>query len=864
MHVLFSSSVALGAASSTTLHHSTGRVSVIHWFYSTRGGDLLTSHTSLLKALLHQLLSQHSALFPSFTPPYRKAEPLTREWLTLETMKDILRRIAASGHQTICVVDAMDESDAGEVKEDKRREVLEFFISVASKSCMKFIILSRPTHDIEQEHWPHLEKRLIFRITMEKENEHVVKLVTAAGVKSLRKALELLNLGSQNSILPGESEFCDEVQSYLEKHAKGVILWISVVIQTLINAIESGFTFPALREEMRSLPEHNDMDELYFHIMEKLLAQDKRIITKTRKVLMWVRGANTMGVVRFDQLREALALDDAVRSSAARGSHGKYTDSDPIHEHLVPGSWAGFRLHLRKWCGALLDIRTTGANVRGEDLVQLLHRTVKDFLEGSKFTQRFNANSPGFAFTERDAIEMVRKAIPMYRNIAFPQVVEPLAPAAEAIAITPPRRPAQIYTIPDREDPRRPGQRMKRFIRQAACGLFVRSQEYHLASPAVAARPAPPLTTAETETVVHDLVDHEYYPLAKWSQDWTKRFTDMADYLNRRPLFTFILTLSEHRVANRWILGDHIHPNSLQLSKHPMFSTDYNLSGGGFHGEDFFMVLCMARACDSGLVLAADIILSLTHFIPGRKFWDAASISRFLYQLIHVALHASLEHGLHSRSWCLVSIQSSLSPELGLHSFWKMSEQTIDSRAINSSSFEVTAARAGNQEILDEVTRGTRAYNYIFTGPDKLIRTSALANTCRKAKAQQKNLVDQTGLLTLENIGRVLDMVIDHIKTSWYGYRTLKNILEAFPDFQTSKLGARMARGLRVTHQEPETSVDPRVAYVIRKWTTAVKEGQRRRAAVKKLQKAVRTVVIAQWWLRRVQYISDETRATRA
>ncbi|KAH8755987.1 hypothetical protein F5883DRAFT_365440, partial [Diaporthe sp. PMI_573] len=84
---------------------------ICDWFYTTRGGDLLMAHRSLMRSILFQLLKQRPSLFHHFADEYRAAPPGTSEWVQVDSMKRILTSIATSGQHAICVVDAMDESE---------------------------------------------------------------------------------------------------------------------------------------------------------------------------------------------------------------------------------------------------------------------------------------------------------------------------------------------------------------------------------------------------------------------------------------------------------------------------------------------------------------------------------------------------------------------------------------------------------------------------------------------------------------------------------------------------------------------------------------------------------------------------------
>jgi len=98
------------------------------------------------------MLLQRPVLFTHFKPIYRQYKPGSKEWITLPILMQILLSIAKSGVAALCVVDAMDESEDRKTAEEQSVTVLSQFsilVSNAPQSRMKFIVLSRPSFDIE-------------------------------------------------------------------------------------------------------------------------------------------------------------------------------------------------------------------------------------------------------------------------------------------------------------------------------------------------------------------------------------------------------------------------------------------------------------------------------------------------------------------------------------------------------------------------------------------------------------------------------------------------------------------------------------------------------------------------------------------
>jgi hypothetical protein len=79
---------------------------IANWFYHERGGKIATSHTSMLRAILYQILKQDRTVFQYYQDDYR-----TEDWLG--SLSRVFSHLAEAGPDIspiMCLVDAMDES----------------------------------------------------------------------------------------------------------------------------------------------------------------------------------------------------------------------------------------------------------------------------------------------------------------------------------------------------------------------------------------------------------------------------------------------------------------------------------------------------------------------------------------------------------------------------------------------------------------------------------------------------------------------------------------------------------------------------------------------------------------------------------
>ena len=424
-----------------------GESLVCDWFYSTRGGETLMAHKSLMQSLLCQCLQQSSSLFQYFKAIYRQSPPLSSDWITLEHLKQILKAIAKAGVKAICVVDAMDESEDEAKSEQQRRLVLRYFSSLVSevpKSRMKFLILSRPYPDIEQHFSEHrFTYPNIHSVILERENGPAIAKIVDSGIRSLQQTMHPLKRperalsvtqahypGSDERLSPNfgrrhlqkrrkgeEEEQCEKIRDYLLSNANGVILWVALVFATLKTMVEGVYTLKGLLKAATSLP--TDLIALYRHIILGLIAKhDDTQLYLARKALMWVSGANARASLTIAELHEALAVPDEINQEL-------FAEEDPIKDGKIHCSdWNEFRYRLRILCGPLLEVikapeRAVEDDLADEDevdssdIVQLLHRTVKDVLANPREADKLG-------FQDSDAQALVERTLENYGLLVLP------------------------------------------------------------------------------------------------------------------------------------------------------------------------------------------------------------------------------------------------------------------------------------------------------------------------------------------------------------------------------------------------------------------------------------------------------------
>jgi hypothetical protein len=437
---------------------------IAHWFYNARGGQSNMSHTSMLRAILYQILDQDRRLFRYYQDAYRDPE-----WF-YKRLASIFSAIAKGGPdvpQIMCVIDAMDESSDEPVAEEtdplnspktleKILELLENSINIPGSS-VKLLILSRPKRSIEK------YLKYYHKVVLEYANIRDIEIIVDAGLKSLRRAIAVFDSsdeegrsnprgrgrrpksqythdslsmttsrGKTNSsrIFEKSREYEEEeissIREYLLKKAQGVILWVTLIIQDLLRHVEKGmFTFQELKRLLNGLP--LELNGLYCRITRDLqLSSSDLDQMKARRILLWVIGASETRLLVLRELLDVLAItwdpDEALQSV-----------KDPISSNRPQvRSWKHFRRSIYELCGPFIEVIRPASRSSDElfdDLeveptfvVQLTHQTAKDFLASSDAQTYQVTISEAKTIVHFDKIKYMKVALPLAQTSYMPKI----------------------------------------------------------------------------------------------------------------------------------------------------------------------------------------------------------------------------------------------------------------------------------------------------------------------------------------------------------------------------------------------------------------------------------------------------------
>jgi hypothetical protein len=309
------------------------------------------SHTIMLQSLLFQLLSQDANLFPLFQPIYRamassmwQHEDLKKSFASLPSLQ-----ASTTKARIYILLDAIDESIEG-----GRPEILtqlQALCSSESSRTFKCLVASRPlpADEINDQAWGE--------IILEQENQKDIQKLIQSSLQDIKRK-------------PWTSKFDFQfVDDYMAKHAQGVFLWVSLVMNELVRLASTGPSQKELEDSFRKLPP--DLNTFYKSIIDRLVkkADQDEIVEKANQVKfdMIEKGAKMLNWVTF---AERPLTRKEFQDAIAVPSSPKPFSPDP--RFLTNNRVSDLDARIKACCGPLIEIRTS--------VVQLLHLTTRKYL----------------------------------------------------------------------------------------------------------------------------------------------------------------------------------------------------------------------------------------------------------------------------------------------------------------------------------------------------------------------------------------------------------------------------------------------------------------------------------------------------
>ncbi|KAF4880524.1 Vegetative incompatibility protein HET-E-1 [Colletotrichum siamense] len=341
-----------------------------YFFFKENFSDQKTAVAALCALLRQLFIQQPQLLSTSIIAQFRSdGKTLTESFSSLFEM--LIKVVAQSSTQIICLIDALDECQEGD-----RQQLITALSKLYNDSTtlehpLKFILTSRPYLQIQrgfrrlENSWPTIHLR-------GEDDTQVTKIAQEIDVFAKSRIHDI----SETLSLEGwETKFLEE---QFMKTENRTYLWVKVALDVIENILS--FTEDSVKDALRTIPE--SLDKLYENILNRSLD-----VEKAHKLLHIVISA-----------ARPLTLQEISVALAVSESHQSYSDIQ-----MEPSE--RFKDTLRATCGLFVTV------VEGK--VYFLHQTAKEFLVNlhndqvaSEYRTVFDNNTTTVAFTWKHAFSL--------------------------------------------------------------------------------------------------------------------------------------------------------------------------------------------------------------------------------------------------------------------------------------------------------------------------------------------------------------------------------------------------------------------------------------------------------------------------
>ncbi|KAL1640455.1 hypothetical protein SLS58_006953 [Diplodia intermedia] len=343
------------------------RVILASYFFWNAGYREQKSQAGLLRSLLFQIFQQAPELVSTVCPDrWNDINERENVW----TLGELSRAFQALAQQTslpvrLCFfVDGLDEFEPS-VENGDHKDLVQILKKVSISPDIKLCLSTRP--------WPFVSNEI------SRSNRKVsMQDLTVNDMKTyVRTTLE--SNEDFKSLQMREPE-CIRLIAQIAAKAQGVFLWVCLVVRSLVRGLESHDTAMELQRRLEALPEG----------LEEFFERSIRSIEPAHRA----QSARILQVaVTADEPLSVLAyhfLDVEVQNSNyAMGDMDPLEDDKDLYERMRR------RLHARS--KDLLEVNPLHDFGLRQTHVSFLHRTVKEFLEGSSdVAAMLRERTPGF------------------------------------------------------------------------------------------------------------------------------------------------------------------------------------------------------------------------------------------------------------------------------------------------------------------------------------------------------------------------------------------------------------------------------------------------------------------------------------
>lgn len=304
---------------------------------------------SILKSLVHQLLSIDAALFKHILPHYEQFRPGERPQWSFDTLWTVFSGIALDtdvGSLVVyCFIDALDECAESGQGEESRNDLLTRIRELYTSDCqIRLCVSSRPYKDLQA----CLEPSLTITLGQEPTKRDISRFIDDKLQVSFGRRFS--------------NEVTNRVAEHLRSEAQGSFLWVALVLRDLASC----FTNADVDDLLQNIPQ--GIFSYYDHILGRIPPKHRR---RARMMFMWI--AYSPNPMTLEELNTALAISSATPLRAEAEIPSTLTTEDIINRYQSND----LKLEIETRCGLLVEFRT-----RSDDnscTIHFIHQSVKDY-----------------------------------------------------------------------------------------------------------------------------------------------------------------------------------------------------------------------------------------------------------------------------------------------------------------------------------------------------------------------------------------------------------------------------------------------------------------------------------------------------
>ncbi|EXJ53357.1 uncharacterized protein A1O5_13397 [Cladophialophora psammophila CBS 110553] len=359
-------------------------------FFWLSGTRLQKSLSGLLRALLYDLLCQDVSLIEEVAPLRWRAYSLgfstPASWSNaelIEALRDLVQATAAS-HRIFLLIDGLDEFEGSFAEQS---ELVEYLKSLAHWANIKVCVSSRPWPIFESAfgNYPH------FRLEELTRND-----INLYVNEKFAKVSEFEDL---QTLYPEE---CSKLIHEVVNKAQGVFLWVYLVVLSLSQGMVDGDSMSALQARLTAIP--GDL-EAYFRKIIDGIPEQYRPLAASYFSIMTAVGQDEVSALSLSFLEESSS--DFVQIHPVK----------PVALPLIEARKRSMARRLESRCKGLLQVnKLRDRGNFGDQVVDFLHRTVRDFLLSKDIQQILQQYSSGslhpFLFLCRSVLTQMKMVGP--------------------------------------------------------------------------------------------------------------------------------------------------------------------------------------------------------------------------------------------------------------------------------------------------------------------------------------------------------------------------------------------------------------------------------------------------------------------